>query len=103
MSDLDDIIHISVHKEEVERLPKTVQKFVNDYSNVEFYPEGLKKGKKFNKVKEFKRLLKELESVRSKNNGEESNIECIVYDQLQELMQRMLLSELRELNLERLK
>jgi hypothetical protein len=104
MSDfVDDLIHISVHKDEVKHESKEVQKFIKDNARVEFYPGGLKKGKKFDKVKEFKRLLKELEKVRKKHKGEESNIECIVYDQLMELMGRMMLHDLRKLELEKLK
>lgn len=100
---LDEIIHISIHKDEVKHEPKAVQKFIKDNSDMEFYPGGLKKGKNFDKIKEFKRLLKELEKIRAKHNGEENNIECIVYDQLLELLDRMMLHELRKLGLEKLK
>lgn len=99
---LDEIIHISIHKDEVKHEPKEVQKFIKDNSDLEFYPGGLKKGKKFDKIKEFKRLLKELEKVRAKHKGEENNIECIVYDQLLELLDRMMLKDLRKLGLEKL-
>jgi hypothetical protein len=99
---LDEIVHISIHKDEIKREPKRVQKFIEDFSDLEFYPSGLKKGKKFDKVKEFKRLLKELVKVRAKYKGEENNIECIVYDQLLELLDRMMLKDLRRLELEKL-
>jgi hypothetical protein len=103
MSDfVDEIIHISIHKDEVKHEPKLVQKFIKDNSDMEFYPGGLKKGKNFDKVKEFKRLLKELVKIRAKHNGEENNIECIVYDQLLELLDRMMLKDLRKLDLEKL-
>jgi hypothetical protein len=102
MSFVDEIIHISIHKDEVKHESKAVQKFIEDNSDMEFYPGGLKKGKKFDKPKEFKRLLKELIKVRAKHNGEENNIECIVYGQLLELLDRMMLSDLRKMDLEKL-
>jgi len=103
MSDfVDEIIHISIHKDEVKHEAKLVQEFIKDNADMEFYPGGLKKGKNFDKVKEFKRLLKQLVKVRAKYKGEENNIECIVYDQLLELLDRMMLKDLRRLELERL-
>jgi hypothetical protein len=102
MSDLDDITHINIHNYEIPHLPKVVQKFIAENAEMDFYPGGLKRGKKFNKVKEFKRLVKELVRVRKKYKGKESNVECLVYNQLEEIMQRMMLHELRELNLERI-
>jgi hypothetical protein len=102
MNFLDEIIHISIHKDEVKHEPKRVQKFIKDNSDIEFYPGGLKKGEDFDKIKEFKRLLKELQKVRKQHKGEENNIECIVYDQLLELLDRMMLHDLRKLNLEKL-
>jgi hypothetical protein len=99
---LDEIIHISIHKDEVKHEPKAVQKFIKDNSDMEFYPGGLKKGKNFDKIKEFKRLLKELGKVRARYKGEENNIECLVYDQILELFGRMMLHELRKVELEKL-
>ena len=87
---------------ETDTYPRRIVKFIKDNSDMEFYPGGLKKGKNFDKIKEFKRLLKELVKIRAKHKGEENNIECIVYDQLLELLDRMMLHELRKLALEKL-
>lgn len=100
MSILDEFVRINIHKEEIKNFPKNIQTFINSNSCIEFYPNGLKKGKPFNKVVEFKRLIKEIDKIRKKNNGKESNEECIVYDMLQELFLKMMLSELRKLKLE---
>jgi hypothetical protein len=103
MSDfVDEIVHISIHKDDIKRQPKRIQKFIDEFRNIEFYESGLRKGKKLNKVAEFKRLIKELKKVRDKNKGEESNVECIVYDQMIELLGRMMLKDLRKLNLDKL-
>lgn len=102
MNLLDEYTYISIHRSEIPLLSKAVQKFIGEYADIEFYPNGLKSGKKFNKVTEFKRLIRELANVRKNHGGKESNVECLVYDQLRELMSRMMLRERRKLNLERI-
>jgi hypothetical protein len=66
----------------------------DDYK-IEFYGE---EGAKDN-IKEFKRLKESLNKEIEKNNGEESNVECIMVDQLVELLSKMKLQEIRELNI----
>lgn len=99
---LDELVHITVHKDEIKNYPKAIQKFIADNSDMEWYPGGLKKDKPFNKQVELKRLIKELAKVRAKYKGEENNIECLVYDQILELFGRMMLHELRKVKLEKL-
>jgi hypothetical protein len=99
---LDNLVHITINKDDIASESKAVQKFIERNSRLEFYCGGLKDGKKFDKVKEFKRILKRLEKIRKDHGGKESNIECLVYDQLMELMSRMSLKDLRRLQLEKL-
>ena len=102
MTDLDDYVHISIHKEDIKRQPKRVIKFIEEYADLEFYPGGLKSGKTFNKQKELNRLLKALTKQRKAEGDNESNIECIIYYQIFELFRRMMLSDLRKVNFNKL-
>jgi hypothetical protein len=110
MSLQDEYIRITIHPSELDRIQKTpnslfaelIGPFVDEYADIEFFPKGKKNGKPINKIKEFKKALKELVKVRKENKGKQSNIECLVYDKLFELLHRMDLKQLRKLNLEKL-
>lgn len=98
----DEMMHFSIHKHEFALLPKKLQAAILEYEGIEFYKDGLKKGKKFNKVKEFKRLVKEFSKRVEKSKGKEDNIQCIMIDQMIELLQRMLLRDFKQLKLEKI-
>ena len=102
MSDLDEMIHIAIHESELPHLPKRVRQFIEEYSSIQVYQGGLKKGKKFDKIKEFKRVIKAMLRERKKNKGQESNYECHLAGNLAELFERMMLHEIRRLKLEKL-
>jgi len=102
MSNMDEYIHIAIHKSELKQLDKTIREFIAEYRVLEVYRNGKKKGKKFDKTKEFKRLIAAMEKERIKNKGEESNLECHYSGQMVELLQKMMLHEIRKLELEKL-
>jgi len=102
MSTMDEYIHISIHKSELRWLNETVREFIEEYRALEMYRNGKKKGKKFDKTKEFKRLIAAMAKERAKNKGEESNAECHYSGQMAELFQKMMLAEIRKLELEKL-
>jgi hypothetical protein len=95
---LDEVKEFSIHEDDYARLPKSVKKVLDDYETIRFYP----KGKVKDKVKEFKKVLKQYTKEIQKNDGEESNIECIMIDQMLQLMQKMFAHEIRSLKLEKL-
>jgi hypothetical protein len=96
----DEMIRCSIHEHEFKQLSKTKKALLEEYRDIEFYPQGLKKGKKFDKVKEFKRLIREY--IKHTKDKPENNIECIVIDQMQELLERMMAHHVRKLGLEKL-
>lgn len=96
----DEMIRCSIHEHEFKQLPKTKKALLEEYRDMEFYPQGLKKGKKFDKVKEFKRLIREY--IKQTKDKPENNIECIVIDQMKELLERMMAHQVRKLGLEKL-
>jgi hypothetical protein len=99
---LDELVHFTIHEHELKQLPKKVQAFVEQYHDLELYPDGLKRGKKFDKVAEAKRLIKEYVKAIKKNKGKESNEECMILSQLMELINRMMAFQIRELRLDKL-
>jgi hypothetical protein len=96
----DEIIRCSIHEHEFNQLPKTKKALLEEYRDIEFYSKGLKRGKKFDKVKEFKRLLREY--VKHTKDKPENNTECMIIDQMQELLERMMAHHIRKLGLEKL-
>jgi len=102
MSDMDEYIHISIHKSELAALDKAARKFVEDYRILEMYPNGRKKGKKVNKVIEIQRLITAMVKIRAEHKGYESNEECHYLAEIIELLQKMMLYEARDLHLEKL-
>lgn len=102
MSDMDDYIHISIHRSELKLLDRKICKFIEEYRVLEMYRDGKKKGKKFDKTKEFKRLIAAMLKARANNNGKESNEECHYLAQMIELLQKMMLYEFRKLEIEKL-
>lgn len=105
---LDELIHITIHEHEYKRLPKAVKAFVDENRDLEFYPksgrEEYKKrhGKEFNRVEEFKRVVKEYIEEIKNNKGAESNVECMMLDQMVELLKKMMAYEVRQLDLGKL-
>lgn len=99
---LDEIIRFSIHEHEFNQLSKTKKALVEDYRDIEFYKDGLKRGEDFDRVKECKRLIKDYNKVIKKNKGKESNEECMIIGQLLELMNRMMAADIRKLQLEKL-
>lgn len=99
---LDQFRNYNIHEMNYQELPERVRKHLDKYEGIEFYTAGLKNGKKFNKVKEFKRLIKVQQRVIKSHKGEESNTEGIVIDQLIELLRRMPAKDVRALQLEKL-
>lgn len=97
-TDLDDYKFISIHESEIKLLKKPVRQFIEDYSSIEFYP----KERNVDKVKEFKRVIKQYLKEIKKNKGKESNPECIMISQMIELLQKMMAHQVRELQLEKL-
>lgn len=98
----DELIRFTIHEYDFERLPKKLKASIEEYRDIELYPGGLKRGKKFDKPTEFKRLIKEYLKEIKKNKGEESNIECMIASQMIELLQRMMAYDIRKLGLEKL-
>lgn len=98
----DQFLFFSVHDDEWKKLSKEEKKLLNQFRSIEFYPNGLRNGKKFNKAKEFLRVVREMNKIRYENNDKESNIECAHIDQLTELLKRMMLSDIRRLKLDKL-
>jgi hypothetical protein len=99
---LDELIHFTIHEHDYKQLSKTKKAFVEEYHDLELYPNGLKKGKKFDKVKEAKRLINEYKNAIKKAGGKESNLECMILGQLLELLNRMMAIDMRKLKLEKL-
>jgi hypothetical protein len=99
---LDELVHFTIHENDLKQLPKNLQDFVWEYHDIEMYHNGLKRGKKFDKVAEAKRLIKEYCKVIRKNKGQESNEECMIISQLTELINRMMAYQIRELRLDKL-
>lgn len=66
-----------------------------DNEPIQFYGEN---GTTDN-IKEFEKLKINLNKEIQKNNGEESNVECIIIDQIVELLSKMKLQEIRKLNI----
>lgn len=98
----EETIHISIHPTQLKELPKEIRKAFLDHQAIEFYPKGKKRGKKINKADEFKQqVYKYLEEIEN-NKGEESNVEALIVDCMIELLQKMSLSDIRNLNLKRL-
>lgn len=97
-TDLDDYKFISIHESEIKLLKKPIRQFIEEYSSIEFYP----KEKNVDKVKEFKRVIKQYLKEIKKNKGKESNPECIMITQMIELLQKMMAHQVRELQLEKL-
>lgn len=98
----DQLIYFSIHEDELVKLTKKERKFLEQFKLIEFYKDGKKKGKKFDKVKEFKRIIMNMIEIRGRHEGKESNIECICLDQLNELLRRMMLKDVRRLELEKI-
>lgn len=99
---MDEFITYRLHEGDEKRLPSLVKTIMSEYKEIQFYPEGKKKGKKFDKVVEFKKLLKRYKSVIKSNDGIESNQEGICVDMMVQLFSTMMLSDIRKLKLERL-
>lgn len=95
---LEEFKTFSIHNDDFKRLSKKTIKEISEHEQIEFYPPG----KCTNKVVEFKKVLKEYLTVIKKNKGQESNIECILIDQMNELISKMYAHEVRELKLEKL-
>lgn len=98
----DELIHFTIHEHDFEQLPQKIKKLLEDYRDLEFYKDGLKKGKKFDKVKEAKKLIRDYEKEIKSKNGAEGNIECMIVGQLFELLNRMMAKDVRRLKLGRL-
>ena len=96
---MDELIHLTVHQDHLEFLPDSIHTFIEQYRDIEFYPNGLKRGKPFDKVKEAKEIIK---SYVEKVKESEDNVECLIVGQLFELFNRMSAKEIRELHLEKL-
>jgi hypothetical protein len=99
---VDELMHFTIHEEEFDKLPKKIKEAFKEHQDIEFYPQGKKQGKDFDKVKEVKRLIKEYMKEIKKNKGKESNVECIIIDQLLELLNRMMAHDMRKVGLEKL-
>ena len=95
MSNMDEFKYFSIHKNEFEKLPVKIQKAFQLHENIEFYPAE----KNINKVEEFKKVVMEYTKHIKKSKGKESNIECLMIDQMIELLQKMMAAEVRQLNL----
>jgi hypothetical protein len=98
----DEMMRFSIHFHEFSLLNAKLQKAFKEYEDIEFYPNGTKNGKPLDKVKEFKRVLKEFVKQVEKCKGEEDNIQCIMIDQMLELMRRMMLKDFKKLKLEKI-
>lgn len=99
---LDQFRYYDIHEDDYRLLPAKVRNAIDAYENIDFYRAGLKNGKKVNKVKEFKRVVRNYLKVIKKHNGDESNIECILIGQLIELLKRMPAADVRKLKIENL-
>lgn len=88
-----------IHEHEFKQLPKKLQKAFLEHESMEFYP---KTRAPVNPVKELKRLIKEYKNTVMKYDGVETNAECIIIDQILELMGKMYAHEIRQLKLEKL-
>ena len=99
---MDEMIHFTIHEYEYNQLSKTKKAFLEDYRDIEFYPEGLKRGEKFDKVEEVKRLIKNYKDCIKRYKGIEDNEECMILGQLLELLNRMMAADIRKLKLEKL-
>lgn len=99
---LDELIHITIHEHDFKRLAKTKRALLEEYRDLEFYPNGLKNGKKFDKVAEAKRLIKNYKDSIKRHKGVEDNEECMILGQLLELLNRMMATDIRKLKLEKL-
>lgn len=99
---LDELIHFTIHEHEFKQLSKTKKAFIEDFRDLEFYPNGLKQGKKFDKVEEAKRLIKNYKDSIKRHKGVEDNEECMILGQLLELLNRMMATDIRKLKLEKL-
>lgn len=101
MDFLDESVHLTIHKDVLKTYAGSVpvMNFVKEFSDMEFYPGGMKNGKPVKKILELKRLTNELVKIRKKNKGKESNVECMIYDQIQELLRKMMLKDLRKVSI----
>lgn len=88
-----------IHEHEFKQLPKKIQKAFLEHESIEFYPKS-KQIK--DPVKELKRLIKEYNKIIKKYKGVETNSECIVIDQMLEVMSKMYAYQIRKLNLSKL-
>ena len=99
---MDGFKHYTIHEDEYRQLSRKDKDFLDGYQNIEFYENGMKNGKRIDKVKEFKRVVKEMVKIRDKNLGEQSNLECMHIDLLVELLRKMMLTDVRKLHFEKL-
>jgi hypothetical protein len=91
--------HFTIHEHEFKQLPKDIQKAFLEHENLEFYP---KKKPIIDPIAEIKRLIKLYLKEIEKNKGAESNVECIIINQIQEVLSKMMAYEVRKLGLEKL-
>jgi thymidylate synthase len=99
---VDELMHFTIHEDDFKQLPKKIKEVFEENRDIEFYPQGLKQGKNFDKVKEVKRLIKQYVKEIKKYDGQESNVECIIIDQILELLNRMMAHDMRKVGLEKL-
>lgn len=79
----NDFITLNIHRTEIPHLDDATKKFVEDHAQIEFYPNGLKKGKSFDKTNELKTLV---DQFKQRND---ENIKCLIFDQFVEVLNRM--------------
>jgi hypothetical protein len=99
---LDQFRNYNIHEDDYRALPAKVRDAFDRFESIEFYTAGLKNGKKVNKIKEFKRVVRAYKKNIDKHPDEDSNIECIMIDQMLELLRRMPAADIRKLGLEKL-
>lgn len=99
---LDEILHFSIHEHDFNNLTKKEQDFLNFYRDLEFYPKSKKKGKKIDKVVEFKKCVNEYLETITLNDGNDSNEECMIIQKMVELLNKMMVMQVRQLKLEKL-
>ena len=99
---MDEFIVYQLHEEDYNRLPHVVKTVMSEYEQIEFYPDGKKSGKNFDKSKEFISIVKKYKKLIKDKKGEESNEEGICVEVMTQLLSTMMLSDVRKLNLEKL-
>lgn len=100
---LDEINTFTFSNVDMERLPSEFIKILEDHRDIELYPhEKIRDWDSDKMVEEFKARITELLETRKKHDGEESNVEGIICGCLAELLHKMMIQDVRKLNLEKL-